>query len=523
MLQPVNPDEELIAARLLEFFSAATPWHRGLWNPGLALTLKELLEASLAVRSSVLHDDTLKVLGSTCLRLSGLDPGAGSEARVQALHQCLRSPLRYEGLDYYSLRDLANEIEAQYLQRWADALRRTAGRPKAERAARSMAAHLLDLGFSPGFLHRWWKFRLEYEGQSKSLADMVEEAHTMARRRHQAYEALIVLLSSPRSKSGYPPDWLNSSMISQWLKSHSFGTSDLRPAGGLKLAVVAPDAEAAAELAGERVDSLLARAAVATGEKIDVVQKVWIAGEKKPFSMVRRLRGVRVRALYREDRIYPMATPDGIFGAAIELLSNLESSSPSAAVAGGWAAIEALLSEADDRGGAAERLAALVACSFPRAELTVLSYLLEKAEPSLAGAFAACGENRDRARLVARAIRSPGGPTLKASSDRAALERMNKLLRQPRKTLEDIKLYAADAFTRLYRQRNLVLHWGKTDAVALRASLRTAAPLVGAGMDRIAHGWYVNHLRPIELAARARVGLSTIPDDDIDACISLLD
>jgi hypothetical protein len=40
---------------------------------------------------------------------------------------------------------------------------------------------------------------------------------------------------------------------------------------------------------------------------------------------------------------------------------------------------------------------------------------------------------------------------------------------------------------RLYRQRNLVLHWGRMNAVGLRAALRTAAPLVGAGMDRIAH------------------------------------
>lgn len=95
---------------------------------------------------------------------------------------------------------------------------------------------------------------------------------------------------------------------------------------------------------------------------------------------------------------------------------------------------------------------------------------------------------RDRAKVVAQAIRTAGGLTLKASSDRAALERTHKLLRQPRKTLEDIKLHAADTFTRLYRQRNLVFHWGKIDAVALPASLRTAAPLVGAGMDRIAHG-----------------------------------
>jgi hypothetical protein len=62
----------------------------------------------------------------------------------------------------------------------------------------------------------------------------------------------------------------------------------------------------------------------------------------------------------------------------------------------------------------------------------------------------------------------------------------------------------------------------KTDGIALRSSLRTTAPLVGAGMDRIAHVWYVDNLRPIELAARARVALATVSDTNIESCIDLL-
>jgi len=99
---------------------------------------------------------------------------------------------------------------------------------------------------------------------------------------------------------------------------------------------------------------------------------------------------------------------------------------------------------------------------------------------------------------------------------------MRKLLTAPRKTLEDLRTHITDSFGRLYRQRNLVLHWAKTDGIALRASLRTTAPLVGAGMDRIAHAWYVDNLRPIELAARARVALATVSDTNIESCIDLL-
>ncbi len=42
-------------------------------------------------------------------------------------------------------------------------------------------------------------------------------------------------------------------------------------------------------------------------------------------------------------------------------------------------------------------------------------------------------------------------------------------------------------------------------------------------MDRIAHAWYVDNLRPIELAARARVALATVSGDtNIESCIDLL-
>ena len=107
-------------------------------------------------------------------------------------------------------------------------------------------------------------------------------------------------------------------------------------------------------------------------------------------------------------------------------------------------------------------------------------------------------------------------------SDAAAVERMRGVLSAPYLKLHDIQAHATNALLRLYRQRNLVLHWGKTDAVALRASLRTAAPLVGAGMDRIAHAWFVQKIRPLELAARARISLAVIGTRPGTNCLDLL-
>ena len=145
-------------------------------------------------------------------------------------------------------------------------------------------------------------------------------------------------------------------------------------------------------------------------------------------------------------------------------------------------------------------MASLVACSFPRAELTALSYRFEKFAANLASRFKLCRTNRDRSALLARAIHDGEDLTIKDYSDMAAIARVRTLLADPHRTLRDIQHHAASAFRRLYQQRNMILHWGKTDPVALRATLRTTAPLVGAGMDRIAHAWFVEQTPPLELA-----------------------
>jgi hypothetical protein len=88
--------------------------------------------------------------------------------------------------------------------------------------------------------------------------------------------------------------------------------------------------------------------------------------------------------------------------------------------------------------------------------------------------------------------------------------------------MKEIEGYTTTAFRRLYRQRNLVLHGGITNGVALRASLRTVTPLVGAGMDRIAHAWYVDEFSPLELAARARISLDTIGAPQARKAVDLL-
>jgi hypothetical protein len=487
----------------------------------LVLNLREILEASEAVRMSVLSEEALGFAVQTAAKLAPVDPGIGDGQRLKALQMTLRTKLRYDGLDFLALRHLVQEIETSYLADWSTALSAANTRPQPERVARSIASHLLDLGFSADYLHRWWTYRLLHEERERPLSDLVSEAHEMALVLPHSREVLVAFESIPKTKSGFPSDWLDAPAVSLWLRKVGFDIAGVRQRGGLVFHVEARDGRAAADAAAEIIDNLAARASIATSGEFQFVPRAWVAGEKAPHDLRQRRRGVHVRALYREDAIYSKGSPSGV-DAAFELLAPLQTSSPTAAIAGGWAAIEALLSEPNDRGGAADRLAGLVACSFPRAELTLLSYVLEKTDAELSTRLRASVKNRDRAAIVAEAIHERRTMTLTKWSDKAALLRMHTLLQRPSEKLQDIQEHATVAFRRLYRQRNLVLHGGKTNAIALRACLRTASPLVGAGMDRLAHGWYVDKMKPLEVAARAKLAITMASAQNPTCCVDLL-
>lgn len=522
MLTPVNGYDQHVAARLLDFFDTATPWHRGLWNPGLVLTLKETLEASEAFRASARGKESLKDLACTAARLSGLDPGTGETKQRQLLQQALVPAINYDGLDYHTIAGITLDIATSYLQRWAAILANPANRPRPERAARAIASYLLDQGFSSNFLHRWWSYRIRYEAGDRTMAELTSDAHQLAQTPLRSFEVLFAFETRPRDPNGLPPRWSDAPTIAKWMHDQGFESDGVRHDGGMLFRMNARDPESAVENAMELLDNFAARLETSTNVPWKLpIPMAWVAGEKRKFTLARRTRKVHVRALERESQIYSTSDPS-IVDAAIELLAPLQASSPSAAVAGGWAAIEALLSEPGDHGIAAERLASLVACSFPRAELTHLSYIIAKKPQPLTTALQACGTNRDRCARLLNAIQTNEPLGLTKQSDLAALERMKSVITDPHTRLQDIQNHAATALLRMYRQRNLVLHWGKTDAVALRACLRTAAPLVGAGMDRIAHAWFVQKIRPVELAARARMALAIVGSRPGTNCIDLL-
>ncbi len=513
-----------VAARVRDFLDPAAPWYRSLWGPGVMLTVREILEASEAVHAGVLSQGALSYLKGTAMRLIGSDPGAGSEGQKRCLQESLRSELAFEGMEYRTVRQIWQDIESSYLDRWANVLRQPATCPGPERTARCIASYLLDTGLSLDFLHNWWKFNVRKKGAA-ALPKLVSAAHGISLGFPHDYRILIAFESIPSTKSGMPASWIDAPGVTAWLQSSGFEVRGLRQNGGVWLTVQARDPWAAVESAVERIDRMVARVAVARAGSLTPLSWAWIEGQRRRFPLRPGRRGVEVRALYRQDQLYSETLSSNV-DAAIELLTPLTSSYPGAAVAGGWAAIEALLTAPGDKERvlAGDRMASLVACSYPRAELTHLSYKIEReVGGELACRLGSCNSNRDRARVLVGAIENRDPLPLSEECESAALARIRTLLAAPGKTLRDMEAYAAMAFRRLYRQRNMVLHWGRINSVALRASLRTAAPLVGAGMDRVAHAWFVKQTPPLELAARARIKLDTLESQDALACVDLLE
>jgi hypothetical protein len=530
MISEVNAYEQLICARLFDYFSSRTHWNRALWGAGTILALWEVLEASEAQDQGHL-DKTAKGAIVTALRLLQDDPGMGTPQERQTLSGLLkfdgqpRSELPFQGLEYEAIKETIERCTPVYLERWSRAI--ATDRPPAERTSRAIAAHLLDLGFHSDYLHRWWTWHAKNPSDAETaLAEVVAEMAARSVLEETNFSVLVPFPTPLLPPAGLlpPESWIDSTRVSTWLKEN--GSTDLegrRQQGGLLLTVPARDPESAVQVAAERVEKFAARVLLSLRKSVKPFPVAWVRGKKKAFSIEQRLRGIKIGAMHRENRIWLESETDPYIDPAIELLAPLQSGAAVAAIAGGWAAIESLLSEPKSkRGDPAERFATIVACSFPRAELTDLAYSTVELGGPIADRLDSLATNKEKASLIAESILNGTLPVLPNWSDRAAVDRLRELLTAPRETVFTIRCHIHDTFARLYRQRNLILHAGKTQPVALRSTLRTASSLVGAGLDRISHGRFVGNLRPLQLAGRAWTAIENLSADDPLRCVDLL-
>jgi hypothetical protein len=504
----VDPFGARVVARLLDFFGSGTPWYRRLWCSSALLALEEVLEASYALRAGILSEDLFAATVRDALSLAGPDPGVGTKEAKRALQQALKKNIVPDGVDFEVVKLGTEAIRANYLHIWAEAIAR-GEHPGAERTARAIASHLLDAGFSFRHLHRWCKYQAQNAAGAASLQELFEKAHVMSLRPMEEFSVLVPFEGVPRSKSGLPSNWIAAKDVVNWLTSQGLDPAGVQQNGALLFRLRARDAWAAVEAVVDTIDQLSSRVALGTNGYLRPSRSAWVEGIKQSFSFGRQRRRVEVHALHREDKLYTLEQAS-IVDAALHMMGALNSAPASTAITTGWAAIEALLSSPEDPDVlAGAHLATLVTCSFVRAELTTLSYQLSAEDP-LTPILTGCATNRERAKILAGAIKNNSPLSLSDESDKAAVDRMRKIVGSPYDSLRDINSQVSAVFGRMYKNRNLVIHWGRIEAVGLSSNLRAAGPLAGAGLDRIAHAWFVNKVRPMELAARAKFNLEVV-------------
>ncbi|MFI5736125.1 integrase [Kribbella sp. NPDC051587] len=527
-----------VLARMTDYFlSEGVPWTRRLWDIGSILGLEELAEACEWQSRKVLSSTAVAWQRAQLQGLVGPDKGIGDRELRRELMALLQNGLVAPSPQHRRLRQLIDHAKAGYLDRWVAAL---SAEPsvKPERLARTLSAHLLDLGFSAPYLAQHWVTDLR-----RAHADthsIVESAAALAAQHEQTYDVLIAFARVPKGGAvASHPQWMPSAQVVQWLHDHGLPVAGVRAAGGVTRQISARDPLAAAAKAREVLERMVARAWFVRRGRGDLepLDVLWVSGYPSAIASETPSRSADVLSLVHKGQLFDVSAERTIVDDALELAAPINRGGlPGPAVAGGWAAVESLLTHPGDpvddneRGGkavAADRLAAIVACSWPRAELTTLVHR-HTGKDDLADLRDACETNHARSAVLLAELQTHGTTRLTFRgkptwrSDMAAADRMQHMIENPLRVLGEVQLAAQIAFRRLYRARNVVLHGGSTSSIALDATLRTAAPLLGAGLDRITHHYLEDQLAPLDTAARAEMGLRLVGGETGLSAIDLL-
>jgi hypothetical protein len=530
-LDPTSAYSRHVAARFSDFTNPKTPWSRRLWDLGTFLALEELHDVGVWLDRQVLSPSAVQWLRTSLEAQLGQDVAFGTRELRQQLTRCLRSDLTIRSDGRRRLRNVIDAARPRYLDRWAEKVALDEP-PQAERAARAAAAHLLDSGHSLVGLRRWLSDR-----SGIAAADLLAEAATLAAESPRPFHLWVPVIDLPNiDKLADPlPNFTRRADMRPQIAAKLGQRSARALVGAFDYEIEARDAERAVEVVVEVVERMHARSRFAGSVgRVVVANEAYVETEDRLIELRTPDRGAAIMSLVAEGQLLAV-DPAKTYAAerhaiddALELAAPLNTGALAPAISGSWSALEALLTDAQDsdqEGGkvtAAVRAARLAACSWPRAELTALSYQVDargRAGKELAARLDAAATNRDRSEMVAKQLEDVGGLPLKRSwrlqSDVAAVSRMNRVLADPTRVLGQVSGYVEASLRRLYRCRNVIVHGGSTRGDVLDSTLRVVAPLVGATLDRLTHGHLVTGTEPLHLATRADVAISIASDRDM--------
>ncbi|MGD8148673.1 hypothetical protein [Ornithinimicrobium sp. Y1694] len=526
--------EALITVRMEELVDRRTPWHRSLWQVGTLLALREVVEYADGVRSGVMRPEGIEYVCASALRAVCRDRGiADSPAKVRVT-EVLELGSKKEGVTKRevsdSLAQYVRRFERDYLRSWATAL--TAGEVVAtdgELTARAVVGHLLDAGFSADHLHGWL---LKSRDAETSLVELLEKADEMFGRPTVNYNVLVPFSRLPPEVARDAGErFLTWPMMAEWLRTEGYPkvpASIREGTGALIFAVAAREPKAAIEAAEADLRRLRARVGVGLFSKDAVpadMALVYPASRPKWLPLRPWQKDFLVSSIVRHDLLVPAVASVGASALddAFELLAAVQMTPSGASVATLWAAVEGLLARGNETGViAADRLAAIVAGGFVRAELTQLAERLATDEGEHGDLMRSLESTRRLDALVDLIVED--GNIKWEAADIAAISRVRQIVDAPAEVMGRMRGYFCDAFRRLYTQRNLLLHGGRFNSVVLSATMRTVPPLVAAGIDRLVHGEMQKpRTDPFSLAARAENELGMLGAPGARAFHRLLD
>lgn len=243
--------------------------------------------------------------------------------------------------DFFRVRD-------GYLSRLAAAAR-SGNPPGVESLASSTAAHLLDLGFSNGFLHRWLRTLVMEDTRGLHVGDVLEEGAALCTAPLRNFEIMIPFVAVPLGYLGPMPEgWHDAHAAAAWLsEADPVPQGDLRQltppnrrsAGAVVVEMQARDEWSAVEAAAELVAQAAAR--VAVGSRMGRLQPKgvgWVRNDANQYPLRPRTR-VHLRSLKTAEDVFkvPVDPADAVVYDALEIFSALESGTRGAALTGGWA------------------------------------------------------------------------------------------------------------------------------------------------------------------------------------------
>jgi hypothetical protein len=493
------------------------------------LLVQEVLEASNFLALGHFSQRTVTGLADEAKLRVRSDPGFAPGAMKNQLMIALAN-VHSNSIARRQLEIVISEMRPLYLESWRAHLLSPGATTNCELIARSLASHMLSLGFSPEKLHQWLQAG-QGAGTQTTIEDVIVGLTSLEATSEKDYNVLIPIERIRGLSVPAPETWLDNAQAKDWVEGN-VGSLSLPPrqSGAFVFQVAALDEWAATEKALECVRQMRAQVSVghSTVKSMEVGSLAFVSGIPTPMKLPRLSREVNVLSLKRGGMLFDhrMLQSHNRLRSAIDLLDQLESAPIGSAISCGWAAIEALLKRPDETTvQAAVDLASVIACSWPRAELTPLCYeYVKNNSDELAAELAAADTNRERCRLMLEAAVSNPALSMTRESSEAALMRMRDLAMSQTETLQHVRDYVASSLIRLYRQRNLILHGGFFDSLTRTTTLRCAPPLVGAGFDRIVHFALTNNeFEPDRLIAEANLAIGTASGRSVSYLTQMLE